>query len=340
MNLAETMQRWTAQSPEALLGRASETLPFWVSLLLVIGIGYYCARLIWLLVPGPAPAAWTPPPPVAAAAPAASAGSGPGAYAAVGAAHLFGQAAAEPAPGLANAANAPETQLQLQLRGAVAALDERFAHAIIADSAGNEKVYFIKDPLPGGAVLQQVQADRVILSRGGALEALLLPRLSTGGSAGGPRTQAPQPLARRPATPSMQEAVSQNAATITEIIRPQPFMPNGELKGYRVYPGRNREQFVALGLKPGDLVTEINGMALNNPAQAMETFRSLANTTQVTVTVDRDGQSQTLTLDSSQVAAAGEGPAGGAASAAAPGAATTPAAAGQSDATPAAAGQQ
>ena len=57
LNLAEVMHRWNVQSPEALLGRASETLPFWVSLLLVIGIGYYCARLAWLLVPGPAPAA-------------------------------------------------------------------------------------------------------------------------------------------------------------------------------------------------------------------------------------------------------------------------------------------
>ena len=106
-----------------------------------------------------------------------------------------------------------------------------------------------------------------------------------------------QPLARRNATQSMQEVVTQNANGITEIIRPQPFMPNGELKGYRIYPGRNRDQFVGLGLQPGDLVTEINGMTLNNPAQAMEMFRSLADTTQVTVTIERDGQAQTLTLD-------------------------------------------
>ncbi len=91
----------------------------------------------------------------------------------------------------------------------------------------------------------------------------------------------------------MQEVVTQNAGGIGEIIRPQPFMPNGELKGYRLYPGRNREQFAGLGLQPGDLVTEINGMTLNNPAQAMELFRSLANTTSVTVVIDRQGQPQT-----------------------------------------------
>ncbi len=78
-------------------------------------------------------------------------------------------------------------------------------------------------------------------------------------------------------------------------------MPNGQLKGYRIYPGRNRQQFAALGLRPGDLVTEINGMTLDNPAQGMEIFRSLGDTTQVTVTLERSGQPQVLTLDTSQL---------------------------------------
>ena len=46
-------------------------------------------------------------------------------------------------------------------------------------------------------------------------------------------------------------------ASFTDILRPQPYMPNGELKGYRVYPGRDRRRFAALGLRPGDLVTEL-----------------------------------------------------------------------------------
>jgi general secretion pathway protein C len=206
--------------------------------------------------------------------------------------------------------NAPETQLNLELRGAVAAADERFAHAIIADGSGTEKVYFLKDSVPGGAVLQRVQPDRVILNRGGVLEALLLPKESGNGSsnpATARRNAQPQSLARRNQAPSMQEVVAQNAGGMSEIIRPQPFMPNGELKGYRIYPGRNREQFVGLGLQAGDLVTEINGMTLNNPAQSMEMWRSLADTTQVTLTIEREGQAQTLTLDTTQVAAAGAG---------------------------------
>ena len=304
--MADILQRWSSQSPEALAARATETLPFWGSLLLSVVIGYYAARVLWLLVPGAEPAGWVAPP--FAGVPTATgtaAGGGPSAYSAIVNAHLFGQASAAPDPSLESADTAPETQLNLQLRGAIAAADERFAHAIIADGSGVEKVYFLKDSVPGGAVLQQVQADRVILSRGGALEALLLPRESTGvrGGSAGPRQ--PDSLARRVAQQTMQDVVAQNANSITEIIRPQPYMPAGELKGYRIYPGRNREQFVGLGLKPGDLVTEINGMALNNPAQAMEMFRALADTTQVTMTIERDGQAQSLTLDTNQIASVG-----------------------------------
>ncbi len=305
MNLAQIIQRWNIENPAALAARASDTLPFWISLLLVIAIGYYAARLVWLLFPVPQAEAWMPPP--LSGTPPPTAGSNASAYAAIAEAHLFGRSEASAEPSEIAIEDAPETQLDLQLRGAVAAPDERFAHAIIADNSGTEKVYFIKDTVPGGATVQGIQPDRVVLSRGGVIEILPLPRISSGGAPPNAARAIPAPAARRAQLPSMQEVVTQNANTFTEIIRPQPFMPNGELKGYRIYPGRNRDQFVALGLQPGDLVTEINGMTLNNPAQAMELFRSLADTTQVTVTIEREGQPQTLTLDTTQVAAASGG---------------------------------
>jgi general secretion pathway protein C len=303
LSFNEIIERWRIPDTEALAVRASAILPFWVSLVLVIALGYYAARLVWLLVSVPAPVAWSPPPPAstpAAAAPAA----GDSVAAAIAGVHLFGQAEATAGTAEIDVVNAPETQLNLQLHGLVAAADERFAHAIIADDSGIEKVYFVKDSLPGGATVHAIQADRVLLARGGTVEVLLLPRESHA-SAAAPPQGALQQLATRIPPPNMQETVSQNATSFNDIMRPQPFMPNGELKGYRIYPGRNREQFTALGLQPGDLVTEINGMTLNNPAQAMELFRSLADTTQVTVTLEREGQPQTLTLDTTQVADAG-----------------------------------
>ena len=85
---------------------------------------------------------------------------------------------------------------------------------------------------------------------------------------------------------------------------------DGKQQGYRVYPGRQRQQFSQLGLRPGDMITQINGMALDDPARGMEVFRSLGDATQVSVTVERNGQEQVMTLDTSQLQTLqGNGPA-------------------------------
>ena len=67
------------------------------------------------------------------------------------------------------------------------------------------------------------------------------------------------------------------------------------------FAGRDRRAFASLGLRPGDLVTEINGMALNNPAQGMEAFSTLSDATQVTLTLERNGQPVSLSVDVSQL---------------------------------------
>ncbi len=274
-----------------------------VSIGAVILIGYYLARLFWLVYPAGPRAPWQPPQQLAPSGPAKT---GPADYATITAAHLFGEISTE-APAVTGdaALNAPETTLSLQLRGAIAADDPRFAHAIIADGSGKEQVYFVSSTLPGGATVQQIQADRVVLARAGQLEVLRLPREGQGAGSPGAFSPAPSRPEAPPAEQNVQELVAQNAQGFLEVVRPQPFMPNGQLKGYRIYPGPNRQQFAALGLRAGDLVTEINGIALNNPAQGMEVFRSLGDAPQVTVTVERDGQPQVLSLNMTQVNAAG-----------------------------------
>ena len=58
----------------------------------------------------------------------------------------------------------------------------------------------------------------------------------------------------------LQELAAQNPGAITEIIRPQPVFANGQQRGYRVYPGRNRQQFVKLGPARGDQVAVLSGV--------------------------------------------------------------------------------
>jgi general secretion pathway protein C len=106
----------------------------------------------------------------------------------------------------------------------------------------------------------------------------------------------------RDETQSIQDVVSENLAKLTDVIRPTPYMVNGEQAGYRVYPGRDRQQFAALGLRPGDLIMDIDGQSLSDPTQAMQIFQSLGTAEQVTVTVERNGQPETIVLSTSQLA--------------------------------------
>ena len=77
----------------------------------------------------------------------------------------------------------------------------------------------------------------------------------------------------------------------------------GKLRGFRAYPGRNRAIFNKLGLKPGDLVTAINGTTLDDPQRSQEVFNTIQSSDHVTVTVERGGQKQDITLNIAQVAA-------------------------------------
>jgi general secretion pathway protein C len=81
-----------------------------------------------------------------------------------------------------------------------------------------------------------------------------------------------------------------------------PMYASGQLKGFRVYAGRDRQKFAKLGLKPGDVVTQINGVPLSDAQRGMEILRSLGNAGAAQVTLERGGATTTLTVDASQVA--------------------------------------
>ena len=135
----------------------------------------------------------------------------------------------------------------------------------------------------------------------GTLEALKLPREFEGTSVNRSRATSSARVAAPATRESVQQMITRNAAQLTDIIRPQPYFADGQQRGYRVYPGRDRKSFASLGLRPGDLVTAINGAQMTDPQTGMEIFRSLGDATEVTVTVERNGQAETLTLSTSQL---------------------------------------
>ena len=279
---------------------SARSLPLWVSAGLVLLLAWQAVQLTWTALgarPAPAPAgagpaAGAPPPPVPSTATVD--------VERIVSAHLFGVAGA-PAAADADPNAVAATRLNLVLAGTIAHADPKRGYAILGESAAGARVYAVGKTVAGGAKLHAVYPDRVILDRGGKLESLLLPKQFQGGgmsAAAGP-APAPDPMLGQ----RLQEFAAQNPGAITEIIRPQPVFANGQQRGYRVYPGRNRQQFSRLGLMPGDLVTAINGTPLDDPARGMEILQSMNSATQVTVTVERNGQSTQVSINNAVVAA-------------------------------------
>src|SRR5258708_27186466 len=91
--------------------------------------------------------------------------------ASIASAHLFGEA-----QNTGVHANAPPTNVQLLLTGVLAVPDPKRGLAIIGPTAAAGRLYTVGSALPGGVSLYAVYADRVLVSRGGVIESLLLPK--------------------------------------------------------------------------------------------------------------------------------------------------------------------
>lgn len=262
------------------------------TLVFVIVLAAELAGLVWRLLGATGPAATATAPIPEAAAPAVD-------LTAIVNAHLFGVAAVTGDPG-----SAPATSANLTLAGTLAGRDPEQGWAIIGASGQTARVYATGASLPGGTRLLAVYPDRVILERSGVRESLVLPRLS-GGHASGVAAAYAQPTSGAPAASlaeSVRQLVAENPAAANELLRPQPVFAGGSLRGYRVYPGRNRAQFASLGLQPGDLVTAVNGAALDDPNRGLEILRGIGQGGAVTLTIDRNGQQQQLAVDPSTIA--------------------------------------
>jgi general secretion pathway protein C len=241
-----------------------------------------------------------PQPTVPAAAPRAQA-SGVDVQA-VASAHLFGVAVADPSS--QDPANAPQSSANLVLAGTIATQDPKHGVAIISDGGAPSKVYSVGERI-SGASLHSVYLDHVILDRAGALETLLLPRQLPPSV----RTAAARPANgdRRTvaAVDNIRRMVQQDPSILDQVMRTVASYDNaaGKLRGFRAYPGRNRAIFSKLGLKAGDLVTAINGTPLDDPQKSQDVFNTIQTSDHVTVTIERGGQKQDITLNIAQVAA-------------------------------------
>lgn len=238
--------------------------------------------------------------------------------------HLFGKAGAPPAVE-APAAAAPqaqsaiergarETRLELVLRGIVSSSEEGLGHAII-EHRKKQNVYSVQDKLPvgGNVLLAKVMRQQVVLENNGKYELLTLfdETALSSQTASVAVTKSP---ARAPAQApaqvvdkrgdsgatslarSYRERLYQNPQSLAEVVSVAAVREDGQLRGYRITPGKNKAQFSQLGFKKGDLVTGVNGISLDDPANTMKLYQAMRSADSAVFDLERDNQQVTINV--------------------------------------------
>jgi general secretion pathway protein C len=223
-------------------------------------------------------------------------------------AHLFGF---EPPPP-PTPKEAEPTALRLVLSGTLATPDPSKGGAILGPGPASTKVYFVDQPVPGGARLHAIYPDRVVLERNGVLEALYLPRNRLPGM---PASRQAETVAsvttdfgettdhtedsRREALKYARRAVVQEHPQVDQLIR--PLARAGEFRGVEIAPLASVAAFEQLGLQTGDVLIAVNGAQLQNTQAGFAAIRSLDTMPEAHLTVIRDGTPHEIVLHTAQI---------------------------------------
>ena len=287
-----TNQLTTLFANTAYLQQLNQRLPVIISLLLLIACAHALARITWMLLPEDETGAQQR---VMSTAPVVRQVDQRQAIRQVANAHLFGEMQSSTLP---QQIKAPETKLNLVLRGVIAATPMAMSQAIIARGKnGKEEVFAVGEKMPGGITIEEIYADHVILNRGGRLETLQLIKDEDVGTI----TSADQDFLPSGSTgddlTSVREEILQNPTSFGDYALPVVVKENGKQIGYRLQPQQKGSELMQqAGLEASDVITEINGIKLDNPQNGIGALRQLSTANSVSITVIRNGTEVPLNI--------------------------------------------
>lgn len=230
------------------------------------------------------------------------------------AADLFGLAPSAVATPSAGASRAP-----LVLTGIIATGDPTDGFAILGTSVGSTHVFHAGSQAAPGTILAEVYPQRVVLLRGAERLILTLPKAGAGiplsGESAGIRGafRAPEPrfassgqndMAPAPPPESFRPPPMSDAGTLMRAFSMRPVSIGGQ-RGVRIMgTGMNSKTLAALGLAPGDIILQINGVSIGS--KDTPDLAHALKSGSATLVVVRDGDATSVTIDSSTAATAAQ----------------------------------
>jgi len=288
-------------------------LPSIISLILVIALGISLAKLMWLIIT-PQQELLLKPQNSQAVAVTQKEATNYGKL--IADQHIFGKVVIKKTPVKPKVEPVakvepvkPKVKLNAKLHGIVAYKSQK-GFALISNNNSRQKVYGEGDALQEGVTVSEILPSKVLVNNNGTIEELLLPkkiksapgktsqRAGTRSLSNLPKANANLPQGDSALTPNQKtpdlnqfrQEILANPAKLTDIVRASPAIVNGQFIGFRVRSGKKRKLFRQLNFRANDIITEVNGIVLDDANKGVQVLGELENASNLAIKVKRGNQ--------------------------------------------------
>ena len=189
------------------------------------------------------------------------------------------------------------------------------AFAIMSLANGEQKTYSEGESIADQVKVLEIFADKVVVeNRGVKQEIFLSDGENTTVAQGSGSQQIPQsgnigsnsPQPNESTPPRRGENLGQqdlrrlrndvmnDVSILAQYSAPEPLLMDGEVKGFRLHLSNRLRLLYQVGFRPGDVITELNGVRLNDPDTIQQTLYNFIGSEQLAVSVMRGQEEETF----------------------------------------------
>lgn len=178
---------------------------------------------------------------------------------------------------------------------------EIYVDKVVVENRGVRQEIFLSDgksmavsgpSAPIGATQQQVTRPRKIPNRAVSSSIAAGQRSVASSSASDPRRRG-ENLGQRDLR-KLREDVINDASILAQYAAPEPLVMDGVVKGFRLHLSNRLRLLYQVGFRPGDVVTELNGVRLNDPATVQQALYNFIGSDQLSISVMRGQNEETF----------------------------------------------
>jgi type II secretion system protein C len=172
----------------------------------------------------------------------------------------------------------------------------RLASVIVEIKTNDSQYYRLDDELADNITVAAIERDHILINRYGKIERLNLEKavLSSSQQSGNSRGSTPSSANSSALLRSYKKRYASNPMALATRFQAIPVRQNGQNIGFRLKALRGESLLKKLNFQDSDVFTQVNGIGLDKPFQALDALRSLTTSSDVSVTILRNGVEETM----------------------------------------------